>query len=1692
MNRIYRVIWNCTLQVFQACSELTRRVGKTSTVNLRKSSGLTTKFSRLTLGVLLALSGSVSGASLEVDNGQITNIDTDVAYDAYLVGWYGTGVLNILAGGNASLTTITTSVIGANEDSEGTVNVLGGTWRLYDSGNNARPLNVGQSGTGTLNIKQKGHVDGGYLRLGSSTGGVGTVNVEGEDSVLTTELFEIGSYGTGSLNITDKGYVTSSIVAILGYQANSNGKVVVEKGGEWLIKNNDSSIEFQIGNQGTGEATIREGGLITAENTIIGGNATGIGTLNVQDQDSVITVRRLYNGYFGNGTVNISNNGLINNKEYSLVGVQDGSHGVVNVTDKGHWNFLGTGEAFRYIYIGDAGDGELNVSSEGKVDSGIITAGMKETGTGNITVKDKNSVITNLGTNLGYDGHGEMNISNEGLVVSNGGSSLGYGETGVGKVSITTGGMWEVNKNVYTTIGVAGVGNLNISDGGKFVSQNITFLGDKASGIGTLNLMDATSSFDTVGINVGNFGSGIVNVSNGATLNSTGYGFIGGNASGKGIVNISTDSLWNLKTSSTNAQLLQVGVLGTGELNITTGGIVKARDTQIALNDKSKGDVRVDGQNSLLETFNMYVGTSGTGTLTLTNSGTLNVEGEEVYLGVFEPAVGTLNIGAAHGEAAADAGYITNATKVEFGSGEGVFVFNHTNNSDAGYQVDMLITGDDKDGKVIHDAGHTVLQSDSENTTSVNVGEQSIGGLAMNGGTLIFDTDIPAATLAEGYISVDTLVVGAGDYTWKGRNYQVNGTGDVLIDVPKPWNDPMANNPLTTLNLLEHDDNHVGVQLVKAQTVIGSGGSLTLRDLQGDEVEADKTLHIAQNGTVVAEGDYGFRLTTAPGDGLYVNYGLKALNIHGGQKLTLAEHGGAYGATADMSAKIGGEGDLAINTVRQVSLSNGQNDYQGATYVQMGTLRTDADGALGNTRELNISNAAIVDLNGSTQTVETFTGQMGSTVLFKEGSLTVNKGGISQGELTGGGNLNVTGGTLAIEGLNARYNALTSVSPNAEVSLDNTQGLGRGNIANDGLLTLKNVTGELRNSISGKGIVSATARTDVELDGDNSRFVGQFNIDTGSALSVNEQKNLGDASVINNGLLTISTERSWAMTHSISGSGDLTKLGTGILTLNNDSSAYQGTTDIVGGEIAFGSDSAINMASQHINIHNSGVMSGNVTTAGDVNVMSGGTLRVAKTTIGGNLENGGTVQMNSEGGKPGNVLTVNGNYTGNNGLMTFNATLGGDNSPTDKMNVKGDTQGNTRVRVDNIGGVGAQTVNGIELIEVGGNSAGNFALTTGTVEAGAYVYTLAKGKGNDEKNWYLTSKWDGVTPPDTPAPINNPPVVDPEGPSVYRPEAGSYISNIAAANSLFSHRLHDRLGEPQYTDSLHSQGSASSMWMRHVGGHERSSAGDGQLNTQANRYVLQLGGDLAQWSSNAQDRWHLGVMAGYANQHSNTQSNRVGYKSDGRISGYSAGLYATWYQNDANKTGAYVDSWALYNWFDNSVSSDNRSADDYDSRGVTASVEGGYTFEAGTFSGSEGTLNTWYVQPQAQITWMGVKDSDHTRKDGTRIETEGDGNVQTRLGVKTYLNSHHQRDDGKQREFQPYIEANWINNSKVYAVKMNGQTVSRDGARNLGEVRTGVEAKVNNNLSLWGNVGVQLGDKGYSDTQGMLGVKYSW
>ncbi|QMI04235.1 autotransporter outer membrane beta-barrel domain-containing protein [Citrobacter sp. RHB25-C09] len=453
------------------------------------------------------------------------------------------------------------------------------------------------------------------------------------------------------------------------------------------------------------------------------------------------------------------------------------------------------------------------------------------------------------------------------------------------------------------------------------------------------------------------------------------------------------------------------------------------------------------------------------------------------------------------------------------------------------------------------------------------------------------------------------------------------------------------------------------------------------------------------------------------------------------------------------------------------------------------------------------------------------------------------------------------------------------------------------------------------------------------------------------------------------------------------------------------------------------------------------------------------------------------------------TLTVNGDYAGNNGNIVMNTQLGDDASPTDKLVVQGNTSGTTNVKVVNAGGAGGLTTDGIELITVAGNSDGEFK-QNGRIVAGAYDYTLARGEGTNDKNWYLSS---ALSPEPPGEPANQ---VDPTDPvqapreSAIRPEAGLYGMNLQAANTLFNTRLQDRLGETHYVDALTGEKAVTSLWLRNVGGHTRQKDSSGQLEMQANRYVMQLGGDIAQWSSDNADRFHLGLMAGYANQKARAENQRNGKRASSDISGYSVGLYGTWLQDNETHEGAYVDTWAQYSWFDNSVNGRgvDEATKEYDSRGFTASVESGYTWKLADIS----ERNALYIQPKAQVTWMGVKADEHKEANGTRVEGKGDGNIQTRLGVRLYGQGHNQLDDGKNRTFQPFVEANWIHNTKDFGVALNGENVDLTGTRNIGELKAGVEGQLTKNVALWGNVAQQVGDKGYSDTSAMLGVKVAF
>ena len=494
------------------------------------------------------------------------------------------------------------------------------------------------------------------------------------------------------------------------------------------------------------------------------------------------------------------------------------------------------------------------------------------------------------------------------------------------------------------------------------------------------------------------------------------------------------------------------------------------------------------------------------------------------------------------------------------------------------------------------------------------------------------------------------------------------------------------------------------------------------------------------------------------------------------------------------------------------------------------------------------------------------------------------------------------------------------------------------------------------------------------------------------------------------------------------------------------------------------------------------------------------------------LNGGSVVNFGHADGEPWQTLTINEDFTGNGGKLVFNTVLNDDTSETDKLKVLGNTAGNAFVAVNNIGGTGAQTIEGIEIIEVAGNSDGTFE-KAGRIVAGAYDYNVVQ-KGS---NWYLTSFIPAPPDPEEPDPVDphdpdpvdpdpvdpiDPDPVDPVDPIIpepeepvappvteqqYRPEAGSYLANNYAANTLFMTRLYDRLGETQYVDMLTGEKKVTSLWMRNVGAHTRFKDGSGQLKTQSNSYVMQLGGDLAQWSSDGLDRWHLGAMAGYANSQNRTRSSLTGYHSRGQVTGYSVGLYGTWYANDADKTGTYVDTWALYNWFDNKVMGQEQAAEKYKSSGITASVEAGYSFKLG-----ESERNSYWLQPKAQVVWMDVQADSHREANGTRVKDNTDGNLMTRLGVKAFINGHNAIDDGKSREFQPFVEANWIHNTQTTSVKMDDVSNDMRGTKNIGELKVGVEGQITPRLNVWSNVAQQVGDKGYSDTRGMLGVKYNF
>lgn len=1360
-----------------------------------------------------------------------------------------------------------------------------------------------------------------------------------------------------------------------------------------VTNTNDSGAAIRINDN---NSTFTNHGTLITDIT----SPTVIATILMQGTDSEIilgTGSVLHNESTGNLSILSQNTGtkLTLTSDDTATTVENGNmYGLASVSSTANSHWQLGGK----IGLNGTTADTLNVAGDLTLTGHIVQLGAN----GGTTIA-KGGTLT-----LGTDGVVDGNIIDNGSLVFNSSKDVAYGKTVAGTGSLTQ----------------AGAGNLTFSEVN-------TYTGETSVKAGTLTT-DAAHTLDS---------SSNVDVASDATLNLNSNTQTLNALTGAGKVMLGSA---DLTVNNARADTFDGAISGTGALTKTaagsltlggnssfTGGTNVNSGAVTLTNGKAAGS----GQMTLQQGTNVNLAFSNAAfSNTLNGAGKVNVSGNNVVLNGDATALtgGWDIIGSASASQQSQLGNSgveldgnqSKLTLNNLGStltsaltGNGTLAVNQSNKTDEFHFSTSM--GTEFTGTVEMQQGNITLDNSAEkvmanatlaltkNGSATLSGDRSISNLTTGGGTLIVDNT---------RTDPDTLTT---------NNLDASAGGTVQANIPTELTPPVVS---TNRSWFDQDDVH-GVQVVKATgDVTGIGTHFTLLDQNGNMRNDDTDVDFIENGQQIGTATYGDAAVVTE-DGIWAGYDLVKFNINAGQTLVLQNEQGKDNA---LGAQLTGKGNVDIQANGNVILSNSDNDYTGNTQISSGTVQMGSDNALGHTADLSLAKSTGLDMNGKAQAVTTLHSAAGSSLNLNGGNLSIAQGGESLGTLSGSGQLNLDGGELIVHGANQNLNATTHIAKAATAILDNTQGLGNGAVDLAGNLSLAGAYGVMDNSLTGSGTLSLQDSAQLTLTNTANTFAGDIKVATDSQLTAHGAGTLGTADVVDNGNVVLDTASDWTLTNAISGTGGVDKTGAGTLTVGSAQN-YTGDTHINQG--------ALNV-------------DGNFGSTGTVYVAKTGTLK-GNGSIAGSVDNSGVIDLT--GSTPGNNLVVGGDYSSHDGQLWVNSELGGDDSAHDQLTVKGNTSGNTSVTVKDMHGLGAQTANGIELVDVQGQSDGTFTLE-GRAVAGAYEYSL--NQANDG-NWYLQSTTGTPEPDPDPKPA----------PSNLRPEAGAYLANQSLANSVFMSTLHDRSDENRQSGE-----DAPATWAHFDAGRTNSKGGNGALSMGSNTSVLRVGSDVFRHDFGNQ-RINAGVMTGYANVDTDSDAKHTSSRATGKLEGYSVGAYGTWYGGAAGqKIGPYLDTWMQYGSFHNTVKGDDLAEEKYHSHNWMTSIEAGYDLPLGALT----------IQPQLQALYTQYSQGDHKESNGTRIKSQDSGGVTTRLGARLY------GDLGTDTVTQPYVEVNWWHGGSDNSVKMDSETVNQSIPESRYEAKVGAQVKVNKSWSLWINTGVETGKDNYSSVQGQLGGKYSW
>lgn len=826
--------------------------------------------------------------------------------------------------------------------------------------------------------------------------------------------------------------------------------------------------------------------------------------------------------------------------------------------------------------------------------------------------------------------------------------------------------------------------------------------------------------------------------------------------------------------------------------------------------------------------------------------------------------------------------------------------------------------------------------------------------------------------------------------------------------------------------------------------VVGQSGSGSLTILNGGKVSS-QTGYIAgdlgSQGTVTVSGVDGNGSAsswTNAGD-LYVGYsGTGILNILAG------------GRVSNVGGRIDGGGNALVSGQG----SSWQNS--GRLTVDLGTLRVEdgatvssADGIVGSSGQGNVvlTGVGTAWTNTGQFTVGSFDVgilriEAGAVVTSNQGYIGANSTGTVT--VTGAGSkwsmspYNLTIGNIGTGSLTVENGGLVRAEDGVQLGVASGSSgtlLLQGPTNNRGVL-------ETRRIFGGDGAASVTFDGGLlRATANNPNFFAGFDTRT--------------ITIGANGLVIDTDGHDIGISPTFTGAGALIKDGLGKVTLTGNSGAtYTGAGSVLAGTLA-------------------------------VNGVLGGTMEV----IGGRLQGIGTVgaTINQPGGTiaPGNsigTLTINGNYVGNGGRLEIETVLGGDASPSDRLVITGSTAGTTLVTVLNQGGAGAQTIEGIKVVDVGGASNGVFSLQGNTVfqgqqavVAGAYAYTLQKNgiSTPNDGDWYLRSAYMAPSSPTVTGPIYQP------GAPIYE----AYGQVLQSLNELQT--LRQRVGERfdgRPDDAASAAGRA--IWARIDAAHSRVTPGFSTTGTSymIDSWRLQAGADGQVFAGDAGT-----LVGGVSLHHGEALADISSVFGHGKIkaSGSGFGGAMTWY----GATGFYADAQTKLSWFDSDLSSTTAGRQ-------LAKGKDGFGYALGLELGQRIALSgSWSLTPQAQLTYSHVDADSFVDPFGARVAlTDGDS-LRGRLGLSADYRQSWRDSAGRQVNASLYGIANL--HYEVLGgttATVAGTPLTSRGERLWGGLGFGAKYETGR-YALYGEVEAQTSLVHFADSHsiaGRAGLRVSW